>query len=1350
MSTRQTARTIVADARRTGADAVRAFATRGPAGLRLSRRHLLQATGLGAVGMEVAGNVSPGADAAPAPAEAAPLDGGDLKHYTGQFHSHTGVSSDHATTRGEPIDAWKHVAEASDLDFFAVTEHDVTYDVRNADIETEDWRDAVSQEWRLLHEQAEEFNKDVESTGLIAIPGTEHTWYDYSGHSNSFNTNWLVTAQSGGDHHAAGFWGIGHLMFDLPMFYARLAEDPGALGQFNHPNPVGGGNFFDFTHLTPEADARMNTIEVRGDDAFREEYTLALDAGWHVGPVYGDDEHHDRWGENDPVTGIWATAQTEEALYEAFRNRALYVSKDRNAQLLVRGNGEIMGSVLDGDTTSLDLQIQAMDPDPEDTFATLIVRTNGGEEVHTAEDLGREVDETVSLEVSDGDYYWVELLQEDGDALFSAPIWIGERVAGANYAPEIELLGRTPSSAANGQSVPLPGVRATDDSGTSPTVVITVYNGEGEVEHDGNSFTVSGYDDHYVVVRATDDQGSTAAKYYRIQVSQTSLDPETVFRHFTPTVTVGAAPGEVGIAVSTDVKIATAHVQYLPEGSDDWDGAPTVSTAEDQVYEVVREGRDGEEYIDRVGGQPLRAHDLDLTGLEPGETYQYRLGVSESGPWTEVQGTFTAPSADDAPLYVLGDLEVDSGEESDYALFTGMLDVLREQDDQGAVLLQTGDLVGAGGRAELWDEVSEHVLSGLDIPLAPMVGDGETGIFDEPDGDKEFDDITQLRNAIFRGMFNAPDNGSAVGESNYSFDQGDVHVAVLNGRYDLKAQLEWLAEDMHATEATWRVVAGHYSYYGGARAEDFGMIGDRAMVTEAFDQLGVDLYLGGHDHLYKRTTITDGEVAETPEEVAEGTTFVTVGSAGPSFDDNKEFWWDDVVVDEDVQTGLILDVTDDGLRLRAFDATGGAIDELTIGTIRRDDVSLSSATVVDGEVAIGLTGYADSPDEVVVVAETTDASGSTVIETRTQTVALAHTGGEQAVVFDEPLPVEHDQNAEVEVQDTDGNVLVEAVTVHEAFTGSGTEADPYVIHSWEQMELIAEAPDAHYLLANDLELNGAPRPQIGAEWVLQDDAKGSTRGPGAFTGTFDGGGHTISGFRADGEVGGGRYTLGAGLFETNAGTIRDLGVADARVEGGPRIGGLLADTNAGTIQRCWTSGSIHGSARIGGLVGDSQGEIQDCYSTADSGTASTETGGVVGVGVADSITERVYATGEVEAETNNAGGVMGYGYGGTVLRDSIALNPSVTAAQSAHAVLGRYSGGTPTLEGNYAWEDMEVAEESYTVDPAPDNPKGGPATQDQIRSPEFYAETLGWDFDEVWEWNDDLNRPTLQSTPEDG
>ncbi|WP_256840134.1 alkaline phosphatase [Ornithinimicrobium faecis] len=1276
------------------------------------------------------------------------LDGGDLTHYTGQFHAHTGLSSDHPTTRGEPMDAWQHVAESSDLDFFAVTEHDVTYDVRNADIETQDWRDAVSAEWRKFNEQAEEFNKHVDSTGLIAIPGTEHTWYDYAGHSNSFNTDWLATAQSSGDHAAAGVWGIGNMMFDLPMYYARLAEDPGALGQFNHPAPGNGGNFFDFTHLTPEADARMNTIEVRADDRFREEFTKALDAGWHIAPVFGADEHDDRWGENAEVTGIWASEQTEEALYESFRNRTVYTTKDTNAQLLVQGNGEMMGGILDGDTTTLDLRIEAMDPDITDSFNTIVIRSNGGEEVFTDDGLGRRVDLTIPLEVQDGDYYWVEIVQADGDLIVSAPVWIGDRVRDANYAPEIDLRGRVREVANEGQTVPLPVVRATDDSGETPTIETTVYNGAGEVELRGKAFTVTGYDDHYVVVRATDSEGSTSAEYFRIQVSQKKIDPDVVFRHFAPTTNVGEATGQVGVGVSTDVAITEAHLQFVPEGARNWKDAQTVSATDGEVYEVVREGREGENYIERIGGQPLRGHDLDLTGLEPGETYQFRLGVSASGPWTDVQGTFTAPSGENAPLYVLGDLEADPAAPGEASLFTDMLGVLREQDDRGEVLVQTGDLVHPGGRAEQWDLISEQVLGGLDLPLATMVGDGETGIFDDPDGDKEFNEVSAERNAIFQGMYNHPKNGSEVGESNYSFDQGDVHVAVLNGRHDLKRQLEWLVQDMQSSDATWRVVTGHFSYYGGAHSTDYGMVGDRAMITDSFEQLGVDLYIGGHDHLYKRTSILDGQVAQTPEEVAQGTTFVTVGSAGAKFDENEEFWWDDVVYDEDVQTGLLVDVTEDGLQLRAHNIHGDLVDELTIGKSQSDDVRLSSADVIDGQLAVGLTGFVNSPEQVVVTAETRDSAGETVIESRTQQVTVARDGGERAVTFDQPLQVAQEQDVVVEIRDLDGNILVGPETVHEGLTGSGTQEDPFEIHSWEQMELIAEAPDAHYLLAQDLDLNGVPRPQIGAEWVLQEGANGTTRGPGAFTGTFDGGGHTISGFRADATAGGGRYALGAGLFDENAGTIRDLGVADVHVEGGPRIGGLLADENTGTIERTWTSGSMSGAARLGGLVGDNRGVIRDSYSLASVDSGSTEAGGIVGVGVSGSTTERVYAGGAVSSGTNNAGGLLGYAYGGTTVRDSVALNPSVQAQQSAHGILGRYSSGTPSLAGNYALEGMDVAKESYDVEPAPDNPKGGPVTEAQSKTQEFYADTLGWDFEDTWEWNDELERPTLRAVPE--
>ena len=114
-------------------------------------------------------------------------------------------------------------------------------------------------------------------------------------------------------------------------------------------------------------------------------------------------------------------------------------------------------------------------------------------------------------------------------------------------------------------------------------------------------------------------------------------------------------------------------------------------------------------------------------------------------------------------------------------------------------------------------------------------------------------------------------------------------------------------------------MTGHFSYYGGSHADDAGMATDRALVTETLDQLGVNLYIGGHDHVYKRATVIDGEaLAETAEEHAAGTTYVTMGSSGPKFYENQEFWWDDVVYDDNLQVSAALEVTDAGLAMTTY------------------------------------------------------------------------------------------------------------------------------------------------------------------------------------------------------------------------------------------------------------------------------------------------------------------------------------------------------------------------------------------------------------------------------------------------
>ena len=946
------------------------------------------------------------------------------QHFRAEIHSHTAISDGVQL----PLDAMEHVAENANVDFFGVTDHDVVFDLRNADAFTEDRYASHSEEWKYSHEIADEFN--ASSDHLKALIGEEVTWYNSSGHMNIFNTDWFLTAKSEG----GGSWGTGHLMWDVPTVMARITMDPDAIGQFNHPATNHG--HFGFGHLTRAADEQIPLFEYKAPN-YHEHFVKALDAGWHLAPVWSGDEHSATWVTGNPAhTGVWAEEHTLDSLYQAMRDRSMYTTFDVDASLQMGANGEQMGSILPGDTTQLELDIELADAGAEESFKTAVLYTNDGEVAHEfSPGSGNEISLNTTLEVEDGDYYWLKATQADGDEIISSPVWIGETTRGADYAPELQV-AETFETAAHGQSIELPEVNATDDSGAEPTIEATVYNAAGEVAISNGSFEISGYSDHFVVTHATDNAGNTAADIKRIQISQDELDADGVFQYFGSTATIGETGDHTGLSVNTDVEVTETWAQVLPENSSDWSEAITVQSEADQVFEVDTIGTEAENYQDSITGQPLRSHEFTFEELEENQRYQYRFGVSPSGGWTEPQGEFIAGGDENSPLYVMGDLQVNSGDRAEHELFNEALEHVRDQKPGGHTVLQVGDFVDNAGRGQYWEQLFDWVLDDLDLRLATMVGNHEAY------GDKEFNAVSPERNAIFRGMFNHPKNGSEIGESNYSFDHGDMHIAVLNSNYDLQTQLDWLVDDMRATDQQWKVVTGHFSYYGGNHADDAGMATDRALVTETLDQLGVNLYIGGHDHVYKRSTIIDGAaLAESAEEAAAGTTYVTMGSSGPKFYENQEFWWDDVVYDENTQVSAALEVTEGGLAMTTYTVEGEVVDEFSVN--QPEGIwDVSSAKIENQQLeGVGLLSYPGARESVTVAVGAYDYDEEELVELRVEDVQLDHRGTEQFVIFDEPLDLPTSVTAKLFVWDELGSgvPLREATTLRPGMLGEGTE-----------------------------------------------------------------------------------------------------------------------------------------------------------------------------------------------------------------------------------------------------------------------------------------------------------------------
>jgi len=150
----------------------------------------------------------------------------------------------------------------------------------------------------------------------------------------------------------------------------------------------------------------------------------------------------------------------------------------------------------------------------------------------------------------------------------------------------------------------------------------------------------------------------------------------------------------------------------------------------------------------------------------------------------------------------------------------------------------------------------------------------------------------------------------------------------------------------------------------------------------------------------------------------------------------------------------------------------------------------------------------------------------------------------------------------------------------------------------------------------------------------------------AFTGTFDGGGHKISGLyirRTASDAAGSGTNIGLFGFALGA-RISNVTVAVDTVAGYRYVGGLAGRVRGGVIEGCVGAGAVVGEADAGGLVGmlEGGGVIRACYSAANVGGESvSDMGGLAGSADGAEIAES-YAIGSVSVVSGrDVGGLVG-------------------------------------------------------------------------------------------------------------
>jgi hypothetical protein len=316
-------------------------------------------------------------------------DGSVMHLYRGEVHSHSSESDG----AGSVSDAYTYARDVAKLDFFAVTDHSssITKDIL-----------------QYTHARiAEQFNDPGTFVALYGFEQTYNISTGYYGHLNVLNTLKFTTQSSA----------------NLTAFYKIMAKETNAIVQFNHPG-YSWGDFLDYDKYSEDIDKILTLTEIKGS-GYDITYALSLTKGWHVSPMYNEDNHEANWGNAYEACGYaLAPALTRENILEAFRKNRTYTTTDGSMKIYFKINGEWMGSRLDN-PDSLDVSVEISTERPVGLGTISIVTEDNI--VVASVNVGPKKSYIWNITLSpDYDYYYVEVSNSSYWAA-TAPVWIENR-----------------------------------------------------------------------------------------------------------------------------------------------------------------------------------------------------------------------------------------------------------------------------------------------------------------------------------------------------------------------------------------------------------------------------------------------------------------------------------------------------------------------------------------------------------------------------------------------------------------------------------------------------------------------------------------------------------------------------------------------------------------------------------------------------------------------------------------------------------------------------------------------------------------------------------------------------------
>lgn len=364
-------------------------------------------------------------------------------YYFGNLHAHTGFSDGNKDSSSsgvsKPDGSYAYAKLSQDFDFLGISEHNHYSSNNNPGFKRPSYAagfgmaNAANQDGTFLAMFGMEYGVSSSNNGHVIVYGfNQLIGWEYSTPGDTSNNYDIYNAKT-----------------DYDGLFKKVKNNPNAFCYLAHPY------WTDFTKDGTDAtalafssynamyDSAIVGVPLRSGNAFStftnyndystgnyfDYYKKLLHIGYHIGIGYDHDNHNTNFGRsNGGRLVILAPALTRNDLVAAMQQMHFYGSDDRNAKIEFTMNGNIMGSILNGDVYPTFNVIHA-DPDGEQADTIKIWRGNknsGGLWAQVVQISNQNNTTTFTdMNILPGVeyYYFAEIRQNDGQWMVTSPIW---------------------------------------------------------------------------------------------------------------------------------------------------------------------------------------------------------------------------------------------------------------------------------------------------------------------------------------------------------------------------------------------------------------------------------------------------------------------------------------------------------------------------------------------------------------------------------------------------------------------------------------------------------------------------------------------------------------------------------------------------------------------------------------------------------------------------------------------------------------------------------------------------------------------------------------------------------------